>query len=205
MPGPAGHRQRRARRRHVQPPVGVKRVSEQRAGRARRRRGRGAGRAGPAGPPRRGARETSSGLIGELRPHALREARWAPRRCGSGQIGIAAASLPAGSALAGQELRCGHSGTARCKNPIGGNAMTKAIYTAEAHVTGGRAEGHGRTSDGSPGGRPAPAQGDGRRGRRHEPRGAFRGRICGLLRGRSGDGGSAREERRPATWRSTPR
>jgi lipoyl-dependent peroxiredoxin len=26
--------------------------------------------------------------------------------------------------------------------------MTKAIYTAEAHVTGGRAEGHGRTSDG---------------------------------------------------------
>jgi Ohr subfamily peroxiredoxin len=26
--------------------------------------------------------------------------------------------------------------------------MSKAIYTAEAHVTGGRAEGHGRTSDG---------------------------------------------------------
>jgi lipoyl-dependent peroxiredoxin len=27
--------------------------------------------------------------------------------------------------------------------------MSKAIYTAEAHVTGGRAEGHGRTSDGA--------------------------------------------------------
>jgi lipoyl-dependent peroxiredoxin len=27
--------------------------------------------------------------------------------------------------------------------------MAKAIYTAEAHVTGGRAEGHGRTSDGA--------------------------------------------------------
>jgi osmotically inducible protein OsmC len=26
--------------------------------------------------------------------------------------------------------------------------MTKTLYTAEAHVTGGRAEGHGRTSDG---------------------------------------------------------
>jgi Ohr subfamily peroxiredoxin len=26
--------------------------------------------------------------------------------------------------------------------------MTKALYTAEAHVTGGRADGHGRTSDG---------------------------------------------------------
>src|ERR1700742_4167166 len=26
--------------------------------------------------------------------------------------------------------------------------MSKALYTAEAHVTGGRAEGHGRTSDG---------------------------------------------------------
>jgi lipoyl-dependent peroxiredoxin len=27
--------------------------------------------------------------------------------------------------------------------------MTKTLYTAEAHVTGGRAEGHGRTSDGA--------------------------------------------------------
>jgi Ohr subfamily peroxiredoxin len=27
--------------------------------------------------------------------------------------------------------------------------MSKPIYTAEAHVTGGRAEGHGRTSDGA--------------------------------------------------------
>src|ERR1700755_1061617 len=27
--------------------------------------------------------------------------------------------------------------------------MAKTIYTAEAHVTGGRAEGHGRTSDGA--------------------------------------------------------
>jgi lipoyl-dependent peroxiredoxin len=27
--------------------------------------------------------------------------------------------------------------------------MSKALYTAEAHVTGGRAEGHGRTSDGA--------------------------------------------------------
>jgi Ohr subfamily peroxiredoxin len=27
--------------------------------------------------------------------------------------------------------------------------MTKALYTAEAHVTGGRAEGHGRSSDGA--------------------------------------------------------
>ncbi len=27
--------------------------------------------------------------------------------------------------------------------------MTKILYTAEAHVTGGRADGHGRTSDGS--------------------------------------------------------
>ncbi len=27
--------------------------------------------------------------------------------------------------------------------------MSKAIYTAEAHVTGGRAEGHGRSSDGA--------------------------------------------------------
>jgi lipoyl-dependent peroxiredoxin len=26
--------------------------------------------------------------------------------------------------------------------------MSKAIYTAEAHVTGGRADGHGKTSDG---------------------------------------------------------
>src|ERR1041385_3295364 len=26
--------------------------------------------------------------------------------------------------------------------------MSKALYTAEAHVTGGRAHGHGRTSDG---------------------------------------------------------
>src|SRR5919112_2566917 len=26
--------------------------------------------------------------------------------------------------------------------------MAKVVYTAEAHVTGGRAEGHGRTSDG---------------------------------------------------------
>lgn len=26
--------------------------------------------------------------------------------------------------------------------------MTKVVYTAEAHVTGGREEGHGRTSDG---------------------------------------------------------
>jgi Ohr subfamily peroxiredoxin len=28
-------------------------------------------------------------------------------------------------------------------------AQGKALYTAEAHVTGGRAEGHGRTSDGA--------------------------------------------------------
>ena len=27
--------------------------------------------------------------------------------------------------------------------------MAKVVYTAEAHVTGGRAEGHGRTSDGA--------------------------------------------------------
>ena len=27
--------------------------------------------------------------------------------------------------------------------------MSKVVYTAEAHVTGGRAEGHGRTSDGA--------------------------------------------------------
>jgi lipoyl-dependent peroxiredoxin len=27
--------------------------------------------------------------------------------------------------------------------------MSKVLYTAEAHVTGGRAEGHGRTSDGA--------------------------------------------------------
>jgi osmotically inducible protein OsmC len=27
--------------------------------------------------------------------------------------------------------------------------MTKALYTAEAHVTGGRTDGHGRTSDGA--------------------------------------------------------
>ena len=27
--------------------------------------------------------------------------------------------------------------------------MSKAIYTAEAHVTGGRADGHGKTSDGN--------------------------------------------------------
>src|SRR5215831_9724568 len=27
--------------------------------------------------------------------------------------------------------------------------MSKPIYTAEAHVTGGRAEGHGKTSDGA--------------------------------------------------------
>jgi lipoyl-dependent peroxiredoxin len=27
--------------------------------------------------------------------------------------------------------------------------MSKAIYTAEAHVTGGRAEGHGKTGDGA--------------------------------------------------------
>jgi lipoyl-dependent peroxiredoxin len=27
--------------------------------------------------------------------------------------------------------------------------MSKAIYTAEAHVTGGRAEGHGKTTDGA--------------------------------------------------------
>ena len=27
--------------------------------------------------------------------------------------------------------------------------MTQTLYTAEAHVTGGRAEGHGRTSDGA--------------------------------------------------------
>ncbi|HTR75140.1 MAG TPA: organic hydroperoxide resistance protein [Solirubrobacterales bacterium] len=27
--------------------------------------------------------------------------------------------------------------------------MSRAIYTAEAHVTGGRAEGHGKTSDGA--------------------------------------------------------
>jgi osmotically inducible protein OsmC len=27
--------------------------------------------------------------------------------------------------------------------------MTKSLYTAEAHVTGGRAEGHGRTGDGA--------------------------------------------------------
>ncbi len=27
--------------------------------------------------------------------------------------------------------------------------MTKALYTAEAHVTGGRADGHGRTGDGA--------------------------------------------------------
>jgi osmotically inducible protein OsmC len=27
--------------------------------------------------------------------------------------------------------------------------MSKVIYTAEAHVTGGRAEGHGKTSDGA--------------------------------------------------------
>lgn len=27
--------------------------------------------------------------------------------------------------------------------------MSKVVYTAEAHVTGGRAEGHGRTSDGT--------------------------------------------------------
>lgn len=28
--------------------------------------------------------------------------------------------------------------------------MSKVLCTAEAHVTGGRAEGHGRTSDGAP-------------------------------------------------------
>jgi Ohr subfamily peroxiredoxin len=27
--------------------------------------------------------------------------------------------------------------------------LSKVIYTAEAHVTGGRAQGHGRTSDGA--------------------------------------------------------
>jgi organic hydroperoxide reductase OsmC/OhrA len=26
--------------------------------------------------------------------------------------------------------------------------MSKVLYTAEAHVTGGRADGHGRSSDG---------------------------------------------------------
>src|SRR5580692_3030901 len=30
-----------------------------------------------------------------------------------------------------------------------GIAMTDPIYTAQAHVTGGRADGHGRTSDGA--------------------------------------------------------
>ena len=29
--------------------------------------------------------------------------------------------------------------------------MSKVVYTAEAHVTGGRAEGHGRSSDASTG------------------------------------------------------
>jgi osmotically inducible protein OsmC len=29
------------------------------------------------------------------------------------------------------------------------DAMAKTLYTAEAHVTGGRAEGHGKTSDGA--------------------------------------------------------
>src|SRR6478672_3022551 len=31
----------------------------------------------------------------------------------------------------------------------GRQAMANTLYTAEAHVTGGRAEGHGRTSDGA--------------------------------------------------------
>src|SRR6202158_549609 len=30
-----------------------------------------------------------------------------------------------------------------------GSTMTKVLYEAQAHVTGGRAEGHGRTADGA--------------------------------------------------------
>ena len=71
--------------------------------------------------------------------------------------------------------------------------MTKALYTAEAHVTGGRANGHGRTRRRRAGGRSAPAFGDGRTGRRHQPRGAVRGRLRRLLRGRARHGRAAQQ------------
>jgi organic hydroperoxide reductase OsmC/OhrA len=66
--------------------------------------------------------------------------------------------------------------------------MPKPIYTAEATVTGGRVHGHGRSSDGELDVQLAAA----RRGRRHQPRAAVRGRLRRVLRERSGDRGAAR-------------
>ncbi len=68
--------------------------------------------------------------------------------------------------------------------------MTKAIYTAQAHVTGGRTEGHGRTADGQlEVDLRVPAEMGGK-GDGTNPEQLFADRLCGLLRGRSGNGGS---------------
>src|ERR1700722_11479943 len=60
--------------------------------------------------------------------------------------------------------------------------MAKILYTANAHVTGGRQNGHGRTADGEleVGLRVAKELG----GRRNEPGGTVRGRLRLLLRKR---------------------
>ena len=83
--------------------------------------------------------------------------------------------------------------------------MANTLYTAKAHVTGGRVDGHGRTSDGALEVDLRIAVRDGRSGRRHQPGGAVRGRLRRLLRGRPRRGRPARRRRRWATSRSSPR
>jgi osmotically inducible protein OsmC len=55
--------------------------------------------------------------------------------------------------------------------------MAKVLYTANAHVTGGRENGHGRTADGELEVETSGTQGAGRLRRRNEPGGTVRGRL----------------------------
>src|SRR3977135_313981 len=63
--------------------------------------------------------------------------------------------LPSGSPYHRTDRGMRASGSARAASSwttdprTRGEAMANPIYTTEAHVTGGRAEGHGRTSDGA--------------------------------------------------------
>ena len=84
-----------------------------------------------------------------------------------------------------------------------GARMAKVIYTAEAHVTGGRAEGHGESSRRGPR-CSAPASPRARRpGRRDEPRAAVRGRVRLLLRERARAPSRAGTSSTSATSRSS--
>ena len=90
--------------------------------------------------------------------------------------------------------------------------MAKVIYTAEATVTGGRAEGHGVTSDGALDVQLRMPPEMGGEGGGHEPRAAVRGRLRRLLRERArrdraarARGGRRRVDRQQGRRWSRPR